>query len=162
MAFVEALYNKKTVSYMDNTMNLFRAMYVNDKGYKLNHSKNKKYFVLTHTNSGAFLLVKYTNNRMKIVEGETPFSYRGKGIGTRLRALVTVLSNMRGVPITQMGEWFVSKRPHDTNNRPPTTRILRNKLGWKPLLQNNGTNKYRSIFDPKTNNIRIARALIGN
>jgi hypothetical protein len=97
---------------------------------------------------------------MKIVEGETPMSNSGKGIGTKLRALVTVLSNMTGLPTTQIGMWFVSKRPNNKNNRPPTTRILRNKLGWRPLLQKNGTNMYRSIFDPKKNNTSLARAAV--
>jgi hypothetical protein len=145
---------------MDNALKLFRGAYLNNKGYKLNHSKNKKYFVLRHANSGAYLLVNYNNHRMKIVEGETPIGNSGKGIGTKLRALVTVLSNMTGLPTTQIGMWFVSKRPNNKNNRPPTTRILRNKLEWRPLLQSNGTNMYRSIFDPKKNNASLARTVL--
>jgi hypothetical protein len=145
---------------MDNSLKLFRTAYINNKGYRLNHTKNKRYFVLRHINSGAYLLVNYNNHRMKIVEGETPLSNSGKGIGTKLRALVTVLSNMTGLPTTQIGMWFVSKRPNNKNNRPPTTRILRNKLGWRPLLQKNGTNMYRSIFDPKKNNTSLARAAV--
>jgi len=104
--------------------------------------------------------VNYNNKGLKIVEGETPSTHTGRGIGTRLRALITILSTMSGVPVKQFGEWFVARRPGNTNNRPPTTRILRNKLGWKPLLRNNGTNTYRSIFDPKRNNVSLARVVV--
>ena len=126
----------------------------------MNHKPDHKYFVLRHKNSGAHLLVSYNNKGLKILEGETPSTHTGQGIGTRLRALITILSTMSGVPVTQLGVWYVERRPGNTNNRPPTTRILRNKLGWRPLLRNNGTNMYRSIFDPKKNKAHLARVVV--
>ena len=145
---------------MNNAIKLFRNAYINNKTYTMNHKPERKYFVLRHKNSGAYLLVNYNNKGLKIVEGETPSTHTGRGIGTRLRALITILSTMSGVPVKQFGEWFVARRPGNTNNRPPTTRILRNKLGWKPLLRNNGTNTYRSIFDPKRNNVSLALVVV--
>jgi hypothetical protein len=140
----------------NSAISLLRRTYGN--GYNLRNSNKGKYFVIRHANSGAYVLIDYKNpHRIKLLEGETPNGRRGKGIGTKLRALVTLFSNLVQIPITQYGEWFMNKRPGNTNNRPPTTRILRNRLGWKPR---NNVGKYHSIFDPSRNNISFARGVL--
>jgi hypothetical protein len=148
-------------SVLNASLGTLKALYLNGKGYTLNNNPNHKSFRIKHINSGAFVLVSYKHrNRLVILEGFTPKNQRGQGVGTKLRALATIFSVFAGVPITQVGMWFIPRRPNNTNNRPPTTRILRNKLGWVPELIKN-ENVYKSVFNPRIHSVTRAKSVLG-
>ena len=135
---------------------MFKTAWLKNTGYNFTTNKNSDMYVISHKNSGAYVLLNHRNpKKISLAMGETPNAHRGKGIATKLRALATIFAAMSRTPITHQGVWRVAKRANNKNNRPPTTRIVRNKLGWNAV----GNSKNKSIYKPKNrNNNSLRRA----
>ena len=110
-------------------------------------------FAIVHRPTNSFVTLVNSQNYTRIVEGETPNSTRGKGIGTNLRALATLYAIFSNKRITQTGvnsegrsKVRKAKNPN-AKNIPTSTFILRERLGWKQNA--NGVN---SVFNPAKNN----------
>jgi hypothetical protein len=84
-----------------------------------------------------------------IIIGYTIPGHRRQRIGTKLRALATLYAFLNGKRITQNGS-----KNSNYEGLPYSTRILRNKLGWKPFTRIGG--KYPPEFVPARNNINKA------
>jgi hypothetical protein len=114
---------------------------------------------ITHKPTNAYVAVTNNGNHIRILEGKTPNSARGRGIGTNLRALATLYAIFSNKPISQTGENMEdrskirrAKNPN-AKNIPTSTFILRERLGWKKL----GNNNRNSNFSPKRNNNKNVR-----
>lgn len=138
-------------------MNKLREV-VKNTNYSITHYPSGLTFIIHNPTQSH---VVFTNNgkHIRIIEGETPNSARGRGIGTNLRALATLYAIFSNKPITQTGKDMENrsktrkaKKPN-AKNIPTSTFILRERLGWKQL----GNNNRNSNFSPKRNNNKKIR-----
>jgi hypothetical protein len=135
-------------NFIRNTEFEIRRPYKNQTAFNIEHVPTKGYVTL----------INYPT-RIVITEGETPRKARGKGVGTKLRALATLYAIMKGVPIYQNGANLegrsnVRHAQKGTPKIPTSTYILRYRLGWK----NNGGTK--SKFEPGKNNNKKVRNVL--
>ena len=113
-------------------------------------------FAILHRPTNSFVTLVNGENYTRIIEGETPKSARGKGIGTNLRALATLYAIFANKRITQTGvnSESLSKirkaKNANAKNTPTSTFILRERLGWKQNA--NGVN---SVFNPANNRKKL-------
>jgi hypothetical protein len=142
-------------SVLNASIGVLKTFYLNGKGYTLNKNAKHNSFTITHNNSNSFVRISYKHRgKLVLLEGYTHRDYRNRGIGTKLRAFATIFSKFMGVPIKHTGFWFIPKRPNNKNNRPPTTRIVRNKLGWASSIGN------KSVFNPMYQSINKAKNVL--
>ena len=128
------------------------SQFVNGTNYSIVKWRVPGTFSIMHRPTNSFVTLVNSSNYVRIVEGETPNSARGKGIGTNLRALATLYAILANKRITQTGvnsenrsKVRKAKNPN-AKNIPTSTFILRERLGWKNI---NGVN---SGFNPAKNN----------
>jgi len=133
-------------------------MVVNFNKFKKNYTKGTNYNIRKNNNGSLNVIhlptlskVSFANlgNHYYISIGYTNPFYRQQRIGTKLRALATLYAFLNGKRITQNGS-----KNSNYEGLPYSTRILRNKLGWKPFARTGG--KYPSEFVPGRNNINNA------
>jgi hypothetical protein len=130
---------------LQQAINLFRLAWFPKNGkYELNNQKNAKKLVIWHKNSkpDTYVVIDYklypTRGLLILSNGQTRPNLRGQKIGTELRALASIFVKMLQARMIQQGVWKEpgQKRPGNSNNRAPSTRILRNRLGWRQLVPN--------------------------
>lgn len=140
---------------MNNAVANFKRRWINGSNFNLqapDPKKGKRYYNLIHKPSGANVAFQLHPKYVYISWGETPNTQRGKGIGTKLRALVTILGIEIGKPVYQTGVFMSSK--NRVNGLPISTYILRKKLGWSK-----NKNNFNSVFRPGNNNTKVQAVL---
>jgi hypothetical protein len=138
-------------------MNKLREV-VKGTNYSITHYSTGLTFVI-HKPTQSHVVFTNNGNHIRILEGKTTNSARGRGIGTNLRALATLYAIFSNKPISQTGKNMEdrskirkAKNPN-AKNIPTSTFILRERLGWKKL----GNNNRNSNFSPKRNNNKNVR-----
>ena len=131
-------------------MNSFRRRWTNGTNFRIN--KRPDYYLIEHTPSGASIAFQIEPKYVYISYGNTPNGWTGKGIGTTLRALATMVGIESGKPVYQTGV-RVGKL---INGLPISTSILRTRLGW---VRNNKGFKFNSVFRKGNNNTKVRNAL---
>ena len=131
-------------------MNNFRRRWIQGTNFRIN--KHPKYYEIVHTPSGSSVAFQIEPKSIYVSYGNTPKGWTGKGIGTTLRALVTMVGIESGKPVYQTGV-RVGKLIHGL---PISTSILRTRLGW---VRNNKGNNWNSVFKPGSNNTKVRRVL---
>jgi hypothetical protein len=137
---------------MDNKVSNFRRNWINGTNYSLISSAN--FYQLKHRPSSAYVSFNVNPKLVYISYGETPKNARGRGIGTKLRALVTLLGIELNKPVYQEGVWMTKNRV----GLPPSTRILQ-KLGWTVLPNKYATGAIESRFKRGNNRSKVNAAL---
>ena len=132
-------------------VNSFRQRWTNGTNFRIN--KREKYYEIVHTPSGASVAFQIEPKYVYISYGNTPKGWTGKGLGTTLRALATMVGIESGKPVYQTGV-RVGKL---INGLPISTSILRTRLGW---VRNNRGNKFNSVFRKGNNNTKVRNALV--
>jgi len=131
-------------------VNNFKRKWTNGTNFHIN--KHDKFYTITHGPSGASVAFQLEPKYVYISYGNTPKGWTGKGIGTTLRALVTMIGIESGKPVYQTGV-RVGKL---INGLPISTSILRTRLGWS---RNKKGNKWNSVFRPGNNNTKVRNVL---
>jgi hypothetical protein len=123
-------------------MNNFNKL-LNGLNYKIKRNSNGRHVDITHKPTGSYVTLYNRSKYVEILNGKTPNTARGKGVGTNLRALATMYAIMKNKPIIQFGvnieKRSVARRKNNpsASNLPTSTYILRHVLGWKPRGKTN-------------------------
>jgi hypothetical protein len=133
-------------------MNSFRRRWTNGTNFRIN--KHPKYYEIVHTPSGASVAFQIEPKYVYISYGNTPKGWTGKGLGTILRAIATMVGIESGKPVYQTGV-RVGKL---VNGLPISTSILRSRLGW---VRKNKGNEWNSVFRKGNNNTKVRQVLSG-
>jgi hypothetical protein len=140
------------------------------ENYEITALKNSNY-VITHKPSKAYVEFGNRPNHVVIISGNTPglplirkgpnqpIKWRGRGIGSNLRALVTLYAVLLKKGISQRGynAESLSKNRKLANtsgtatNDPTSTWILRQRLGWRA----NNVNARKSHFNVGANTTKL-------
>lgn len=131
-------------------LNNFKRRWTNGTNFRIN--KRDKYYEIVHVPSSASVAFQLNPKYVYISHGNTPKGWTGKGIGTTLRALATMIGIESGKPVYQTGV-RVGKL---INGLPVSTSILRTRLGW---VKNKKGNKWNSVFRPGNNNTKVRNVL---
>lgn len=138
-------------------MNRLREV-VKGTNYSITHYSTGLTFII-HGPTQSHVAFTNNGNHLRILEGQTSNSARGRGIGTNLRALATLYAILSNKPISQTGKNIgdrskkrKAKNP-SAKNIPTSTFILRERLGWKQV----GNSNRNSNFIPKRNNNKSVR-----
>lgn len=107
-------------------------------------NKSSKNYAIIHRPSNAFVTFGNRNNHVVIINGFTPEPWRGKKIGTNLRALITLYATYLRKRLYQTGynagSRSKTRKAHNTTgtatNDPTSTWILRERLGWRASNKN--------------------------
>lgn len=132
-------------------INNFRRRWTNGTNFRIN--KHDKFYTIVHTPSGASVAFQLHPKYVYISYGNTPKGWTGKGLGTTLRALVTMIGIESGKPVYHTGV----KIGKLINGLPISTSIVRTRLGW---VRNNKGNDWNSVFRPMNNNTKVRKALV--
>ena len=141
---------------MNNAVANFKRRWINGTNFNIKPpepKKGKRYYLLVHKPSGANVAFQWYPKYIYISYGETPNTQRGRGIGTKLRALVTMLGIETGKKVYQTGVLMGKNMP---NGRPISTYIVRNKLGYSRNVKGNN---YNSVFKVGNNNSKVRNVL---
>lgn len=145
--------NSSRVKKFKNKLKNFKNVVKVKNDYK----KCKRLRISTHNNK-AFLLLNFNGNTINYAFGRTNVNARRKGYGTMLRAIPILAAKNSGFRyITHTGV-FVNE--NNTRGTPPSTRIVRGKLGFKPkygYANEKGDVPHYSVLNLKNVNIKKMR-----
>jgi hypothetical protein len=144
------------MSSNNNKVANFRRNWINGTNYSLvkksgGNWRTPSLYRLTHKPSKAYVEFN-VDETVYISYGETPKNARGRGIGTKLRALVTLFGIEFKKPVFQYGTFINVPKV----GLPPSTRILQ-RLGYS---HNKITNsQINSLFKVGSNRSKVNAAL---
>lgn len=142
--------------------------YINSLKFLVNQNKNtKKNFNVDTYNVGANKIYRilYTPNNTKetfvngyilnngtfhINYGKTRQNLRRRGIGTQMRALMTLAAKKHGIKLVNQISSFNNSSQRKNYSKPPSSYIMQ-KLGFNQQKQNSNTYYHKYNFNKKSN-----------
>lgn len=164
------VFNNSEQKWIKSTFNVNKK-YANALKRRINSENNtKKNFRVVHRNKNVTLYYvpnktnrTYVNTMItnpfefNISSGHTHPSWRGKGIGKQMRALMTLAAKNAGFKKVTQTAVFVNNRQRATHKKPPSSYVMKS-LGFNVGSSYNNLIHHRYNFNKKPNNTRLIRA----